>query len=68
MLSTDNKKCGWVDRLRDAGHDIYLNPRGAAAREFAIRERTVVNPPQADDPAALWPPGDDRGAAARFVH
>jgi hypothetical protein len=35
-----------ADRLRDAGYDIYLNPRGAAAREFAIRERTVVIRPR----------------------
>jgi hypothetical protein len=28
--------------LRDAGFDAYLNPWGQAAREFAIRGRTVV--------------------------
>jgi hypothetical protein len=35
-----------ADRLRDAGYDIHLNPRGAAARQFAIRERTVVIRPK----------------------
>jgi hypothetical protein len=35
-----------ADRLRDAGYDIYLNPRGTAARGFAIRERTVVIRPR----------------------
>lgn len=35
-----------ADRLRDGGYDIHLNPRGAAAREFAIRERTVVIRPK----------------------
>jgi hypothetical protein len=33
-------------RLRDNGYDIHLNPRGAAARQFAIRERTVVIRPK----------------------
>jgi hypothetical protein len=31
-----------ADRLRDDGYDIHLNPRGAAARQFVVRERTVV--------------------------
>lgn len=33
-------------RLRDNGYDIHLNPRGAEARQFAIRERTVVIRPK----------------------
>jgi len=32
--------------FRDAGHDVYLNPRGEAARQFVIRERTVVIRPK----------------------
>ena len=35
-----------ADRLRDAGYDVHLNPRGPAARDFAIRERTVVIRPR----------------------
>lgn len=35
-----------AERLRDNGYDIHLNPRGAAARQFAIRERTVVIRPR----------------------
>jgi len=35
-----------AERLRDAGHDVHLNPRGAAARQFVIRERTVVIRPK----------------------
>ncbi len=35
-----------AERLRDDGYDVHLNPRGAAAREFAIRERTVVIRPK----------------------
>jgi hypothetical protein len=35
-----------ADRLGDRGYDIHLNPRGAAARKFAIRERTVVIRPK----------------------
>ena len=33
---------GVFEFLRDAGYDAHLNPRGAAARQFAIRKRTVV--------------------------
>ena len=33
--------------FRDAGHDVYLNPRGEAAKQFVIRqERTVVIRPK----------------------
>lgn len=35
-----------ADRLRDNGYDIQLNLRGAAAQQFAIRERTVVIRPK----------------------
>jgi hypothetical protein len=35
-----------ADRLRNAGHEVALNPRGPAARDFAIRERTVVIRPK----------------------
>jgi hypothetical protein len=35
-----------AERLRDNGYDVHLNPRGTAAREFAIRERTVVIRPK----------------------
>ena len=36
------------ERLRDAGWEVHVNPRGAAARQFAIRsERTVVIRPRA---------------------
>lgn len=35
-----------AERLRDAGYDVHLNPRGAAARQFAIRDRTVVIRPK----------------------
>lgn len=34
------------ERLRDAGYDVHPNPRGAAARQFAVRERTVVIRPK----------------------
>ncbi|MEP6672841.1 MAG: DUF6577 family protein [Chthoniobacter sp.] len=30
------------EHLRDAGWDAWLNPRGAEAARFAVRERTVV--------------------------
>lgn len=33
-------------RFRDDGYDIHLNPRGAAARQFAIRKHTVVIRPK----------------------
>lgn len=32
--------------LRDKGHDAHLNPRGAAAEQFVVRERTVVVRPR----------------------
>jgi hypothetical protein len=32
--------------LKDKGFDAHLNPRGSAARQFAIRERTVVVRPR----------------------
>ena len=32
--------------FRDAGYDVYLNPRGEAAKQFVIRERTVVIRPK----------------------
>jgi hypothetical protein len=35
-----------AERLRDSGYDVHLNPRGMAARQFAIRERTVVIRPK----------------------
>lgn len=35
-----------AERLGDNGYDIHLNPRGAAAQQFAIRERTVVIRPK----------------------
>ncbi|MCA9406630.1 MAG: hypothetical protein KC684_08835 [Candidatus Omnitrophica bacterium] len=30
------------DFLKDAGHDVWLNPRGKEAERFAVRENTVV--------------------------
>ena len=35
-----------ADHLRDAGYDVVLNPRGTSARDFAVRERTVVIRPK----------------------
>ena len=32
--------------LKERGYDAHLNPRGAAARQFAVRERTVVVRPR----------------------
>jgi hypothetical protein len=32
--------------LQDAGYDVHANPRAEAARQFTIRERTVVVRPQ----------------------
>jgi hypothetical protein len=32
--------------FRDAGHDVFLNPRAETARQFVIRERTVVIRPK----------------------
>jgi hypothetical protein len=47
FIHTDRDAMASVaDRLRDAGCDIHLNPRGAAAHDFAIRERTVVIRPK----------------------
>ena len=34
------------ESLRDAGYDAYLNPRGATAEQFAVRDRTVVVRPR----------------------
>ena len=30
------------DFLKDAGHDVWLNPRGKEAERFSVRENTVV--------------------------
>ena len=35
-----------VEFLRDAGYDAHLNPRGVAAAQFAVRDRTVVVRPK----------------------
>jgi len=35
-----------ADWLRDAGYDVYVNPRGKAQKAFTVRERTVVVRPR----------------------
>src|SRR5439155_21478509 len=40
-VEADSMESVW-EHLRDAGWDAWLNPRGAEAARFAVRERTVV--------------------------
>ena len=40
-VETDARESVW-QHLRDTGWDAWLNPRGAEAARFAVRERTVV--------------------------
>ncbi len=40
-VEADSMESVW-DHLREAGWDAWLNPRGAEAARFAVRERTVV--------------------------
>jgi hypothetical protein len=40
-VETDARESVW-QHLRDTGWDAWLNPRGAEATRFAVRERTVV--------------------------
>jgi hypothetical protein len=40
-VEADAMESVW-EHLRDAGWDAWLNPRGAEAARFAVRERTVV--------------------------
>ena len=40
-VEADSMESVW-EHLRDAGWDAWLNPRGAEAARFAVRDRTVV--------------------------
>ena len=40
-VETDARESVW-QHLRDTGWDAWLNPRGAEAARFAVREQTVV--------------------------
>ena len=40
-VEADSMESLW-EHLRDTGWDAWLNPRGAEAARFAVRERTVV--------------------------
>jgi hypothetical protein len=55
-------------RLRDNDYDIHLNPRGAAAQQFANPRAHRGHPPQADHAAARRASGDLGGVAGGVVH
>jgi len=43
FVNTDDDAMETVwEFLRDAGYDAHLNPRGAAGKQFTVREKTVI--------------------------